>query len=517
MRVSVTAVHLSASVDQTFQLCFISQTRTNELFFLVKNKLKIYHYKIKKMFRFFKFILNFFKSLSKIKKQKLVLNTHSSHDIQNDSISNETKEEFYLSEVLADFHFIFELADGQYERIPVHKILLAITSDVFRVMFNGSWRDKNEVEIIDASTDAFKEFLQFFYLRQSKISTEHVDKLMYLGDKYNVTKCLRECEVFIMSSLDKDNIFEAYELAILFDRTYLKKHCEMFIGCYTKFVFKSEHFLTCDSKLLCHILKLDLFSYSESKIFKACMKWIYEWVKSNMEQLTRDDIQAQIDEILKEICFESITQKELDMIIHSDEFKSISSLVKLPEFQSNIFSKEQRMNFDNFLSNKEYITYCDRLISKSLSNTPYFIKSIEKTTFSINQPLFFVGFACNELTSYENNNYYYTNDLPSEISIVQIPNSKQSGDEINLFTGEINLQSIFRYYHSSRPILMKPGLMYQIQLKQSPPPNCCTGAMMKSEVQINPNITVQFHGDPIEDFGGVTKGMIRCLYFIRNN
>lgn len=320
----------------------------------------------------------------------------SSQDNQNNSISNGPKEEFYLSETLADFHFTFKSSDGQYERIPVHKILLAIASDVFRAMFNGSWREKNEVEIIDASADAFKEFLQFIYLRQAKVSMEHVGRVMYHGDKYNINKCLGECEVFIMNSLDKDNIFEAYELSFLFDRTYLKKHCDLFIGFYTKSVFESDNFLTCDSKVLSHILKLDLMSCLESLIFKACMNWVHEWIKSATDQLTSDDVQAQIGEILKEIRFKSISQKELDIIIHSydnlfssDEFKDISST--LPEFQSNIFSKKHRIMSGNSPWNGQ-ITICDRQISKSFSHTPYFIQSVEKTTFSINQPIFFVGF-----------------------------------------------------------------------------------------------------------------------------
>lgn len=59
-------------------------------------------------------------------------------------------EKLYLSKKSADFYLIFEISDGKYERIPAHKNLLVAASDVFEVMFNGTWKEKNEVEIVDA-------------------------------------------------------------------------------------------------------------------------------------------------------------------------------------------------------------------------------------------------------------------------------------------------------------------------------------------------------------------------------
>lgn len=59
---------------------------------------------------------------------------------------------------------MFELADDRYEPVPAHKIFLVTFSDVFRVMLNGTWIEKNEVKICDASPSAFKEILQFIYL-----------------------------------------------------------------------------------------------------------------------------------------------------------------------------------------------------------------------------------------------------------------------------------------------------------------------------------------------------------------
>lgn len=72
-------------------------------------------------------------------------------------VSSTIVEKLYLNEEFADTHFVFESG----ERIPANKNILGIVSDVFRVMFNGSYIEKTEMKIVDASVNAFKEFLQF--------------------------------------------------------------------------------------------------------------------------------------------------------------------------------------------------------------------------------------------------------------------------------------------------------------------------------------------------------------------
>ena len=72
-------------------------------------------------------------------------------------------ERFYLNEKHADFHFLFKIADDKYESVPAHKILLEV-SDVFQAWFNGDWKDKTKVEIVDAAAVDFKEFLRYFYM-----------------------------------------------------------------------------------------------------------------------------------------------------------------------------------------------------------------------------------------------------------------------------------------------------------------------------------------------------------------
>lgn len=61
-----------------------------------------------------------------------------------------------------DVHFIFE-EDNDTVKLPAHKDVLAASSKVFDAMFNGELKEEGDVNIVDASSAAFKEL---FYEHQ---------------------------------------------------------------------------------------------------------------------------------------------------------------------------------------------------------------------------------------------------------------------------------------------------------------------------------------------------------------
>lgn len=79
-------------------------------------------------------------------------------------------EKLYLKEGRADVHFVFNSDDDQCIRIPAHKFILSLVSEVFCTMFNGSWIECSKVEIVDASVDAFTEFHGIIYLAKGKVT-----------------------------------------------------------------------------------------------------------------------------------------------------------------------------------------------------------------------------------------------------------------------------------------------------------------------------------------------------------
>lgn len=202
-------------------------------------------------------------------------------------------EKFYLNENLADFHFIFKSisSDGHSERIPVHKIVLANVSDVFRVMFNGSWKEKVDVEIVDASADAFKEFLQFFYLSEANVTSQNVSEVVNLGKKYDVTECFDVCGQFLRDHITDDDVCVIYGLASHLEHKELEKQCIEYIQRNAEAILTSESFLKYDPKVLQKILQMDSLTCPEDEVFEALVKWM----KAKMEptELTQQIVHSQ--------------------------------------------------------------------------------------------------------------------------------------------------------------------------------------------------------------------------------
>ncbi|XP_031639426.1 BTB/POZ domain-containing protein 3-like [Contarinia nasturtii] len=230
--------------------------------------------------------------------------SNTSNDYAIKGISS-VGEQLYLNEETADFHFICKSADGKDERIPVHKLLLGSVSDVFRAMFSDSWKDKVDVVITDATVAEFEEFLQFFYLTRAKLTMDNIAKVLYLGDKYNVTECMDTCTKFLRRTITENNVCWCYALAVLHHQDDLIRYCELMIAENTKAVFSSTSFLECSKEVLGHILGMDSLSCSEVEVFKA----IIEWVKkaSGENELTREIVQTHLGELFFKIRYRSMT------------------------------------------------------------------------------------------------------------------------------------------------------------------------------------------------------------------
>ncbi|XP_055301659.1 uncharacterized protein LOC129568118 [Sitodiplosis mosellana] len=426
----------------------------------------------------------------------------------------------YLNSELADVHFVFG-ANDDYERVSAHKMLLMAASDVFATMFNGTWKEKDEVEITDASVAVFKEFLQFFYFDQVKLTMENVTAVMNLGEKYNVAECLTVCSKFLKNNLNDENVCRDYGLAILLNQWSLKKACEVFIGSNIKTVFKSTGFLTCDQQMLAQILQLDWMLCSEVELFEACMSWVR--MSSKKDVLSKRMMRAHLGDLFHEIRFGSMLFQEFSSLIPSygqffnaSEYGTIIQMIADDEFEATSFNgnREKRCNSYPWIEEDE--VRCNRLLSRYKLNKPYFLKNLETTKFSTNEPLLLSDFTLDRIYEYAGQKYYYCEDVLTEITIVEVSSFDGSHKEVEKFNGMANINnSSVTNVEIPKPILIKPGFMYEIRLQQNPPENCAIGLILKSKVQVGDGITIQFHDDALMPRDTTPTGLIYKLRFYR--
>lgn len=286
---------------------------------------------------------------------------------KNQGLSAKLKK-LYLDAATADAYFLFEDA-MKSEKIPAHKNLLAIGSDSLYAMFyrglkreddvNDAAEEVNEgadktdetnsniVKIEDVSIGAFKEFLQFFYCDQVKLTMENIYEVVYLGKKYLVEECINVCERFLNESLGDDNVCIIYELAIRFDMFELQHVCEAHIAKNANAVFQSECFIECKKSVLGRILRSNTLSCAETAVFLASMEWVK--AASNQEVVTKDLVNEHLGDLFMEIRFGSMTIEELAKLTTSygelftrDEYQEIVQTIVLKDFQPKVFKKDAR-------------------------------------------------------------------------------------------------------------------------------------------------------------------------------
>lgn len=430
-------------------------------------------------------------------------------------------QKLYLDAQMADVYFVFMSNGVAIERVPAHKNHLAVVSKVFEKMFNGKWTEKDEVKIVDATAAAFKEFLQFFYFDRVVVSMDHVDEVMNLGKKYDVNECLTVCEKFLRHQLTDDNVCWAYALAILFDQVKLQRTCEMLIGLNANKVLKSKSFLQINQNVLAHILAIDWLSCSEVELFEACMAWIK--TKSNETTLTKSLVKLYLGNLFNHFRFGSMTFSEFASLIPSygklfaiDEYMEIIQMIADEQFEPMTFSanREPRCGTQpDFEDNK---IHCTRLASSQNSTKPYFIRELEVTTFSVNEPLLLIGFLCEDIHMYCDEEFTDMESVPTYITIVEISQDFPH-DECFLHDEENEIRSfVWSHIVLPKPILIRPGFFYEIRLKQDPPMNCSSQVLMKSEVKIEPDILIRFHRDTFLDNDKyAARGLIWDLDFCR--
>ncbi|XP_055299417.1 BTB/POZ domain-containing protein 3-like [Sitodiplosis mosellana] len=423
-------------------------------------------------------------------------------------VFSEVGEKLYLKADMADVHFVFNSDDESIERIPAHKLILMAASDVFRTMFNGTWKEQKEVKIVDVSADAFKEFLQFFYLNRVKLTMENVDKVMNLGKMYDMAECVAVCSKFLKNNLNDDNVCSSYGLAILFDQKDLKRSCESVIGLNTIAVLKSPGFFACNEKAMAEILKLNWLQCTEIELFEACMSWLKAICKQDV--LTKEIVQAKLGESFYEFRFGLMVLQDIHAMISNyfshSEYAEIFQMITYnglspDQLDVNQAKRLKQMKRDSFPWDEKDLIQFGRLFSRYRSTEPYFIKNLEITKFSSNGPLLLKQFELCTVSKYLNGKFQDTfKNVPTEMTIVEVTGAENSKNETLLYNEKENLTSPNSDPHRivclSKPIFIRPGFVYEIRLKQDPPKDCAISPLMMSERR-KEGITIQFHDDPL--------------------
>lgn len=400
----------------------------------------------------------------------------------------------FMNEMTANVRFVFEMGE-QTVRIPAHKHALAARSNVFEAMFKDPQEDVNDVKITDVTPSSFRLFLQFFYLTEIELTAESIKDVMKLGIKYGVADCETICDKFLLDHLEDECVCGIYDLAIKFNRIEVKNLCEIFIGINASEVFQLAGFLNCPKMVLQRILRLKSLEINEFGVFKACIAWTKKASKKNY--LSTDTIKNYLGDLINDIHFD---------LMEMDEFLTIFKLYEL------LFTAEKRRDIINKITAKEFqprnnihgrqcmwilkpIIDCN--LKFNLRKSPYYIQTIESTTFSTNKAVLLRAIVCTKMYAFNGRSFINeVDDIPCIIEIFEYRNYVNGqyvyvDNEAEL---EYNFEDKEFNFWFEKPIIIVPEKKYEIRFKFESLDGLCTNIALTSDTeQLNDDIVVTFH------------------------
>lgn len=380
-------------------------------------------------------------------------------------VRDKVSRELFLSDEMSDVKFVFRNKENpndkkQIVNIPAHKLILASGSGAFRDKFNGLWKDRKEVEIDDSSPDAFKEFLQCFYLGHGTFTNEIISNVIHLVKKYEIAHCcMNACVRFLKDTLSPVCTCLSYSLSILHDQTDLRKFCEEQIKANASIVLRSYDFLNCDQALLSEILKLELCC-DEEIVFNGCLEWAKNSCEKNgLNGNNTEMLRNSLGDCLYLIRFGTMTLQEFTRcnlkyrgLIEEIDSQEIINCITQKKFQSK-FTQKPRLYW-----NQNKIWKCQ----PEDSGTIKYVIAPETVQFTSNKSTLLGGIYCSDLACEQNI------VVSAKIAVYWMNNSKENeeNEEKNLFCGIFNFTKAKQaYLKLVTPIYIKGGDTYEIRLQ----------------------------------------------------
>ncbi|KAK6913906.1 BTB/POZ domain [Dillenia turbinata] len=135
-------------------------------------------------------------------------------------------EQYVNNPTLSDVIFLVE-----GKRFYAHRICLLASSDAFRAMFDGGYREKDarDIEIPNIRWEVFEMMMRFIYTGSVDITLDIAQDLLRAADQYLLEGLKRLCEYTIAQDISLETVSSMYELSEAFHALSLRHACILFI------------------------------------------------------------------------------------------------------------------------------------------------------------------------------------------------------------------------------------------------------------------------------------------------
>jgi len=135
-------------------------------------------------------------------------------------------EQYVNNPTLSDVTFLIE-----GKRFYAHRICLLASSDAFRAMFDGGYKEKDakDIEIPNIRWDVFELMMRYIYTGSVDVNLEIAQDLLRAADQYLLEGLKRLCEYTIAQDIRIDNVSLMYDLSEAFNAVSLRNACILFV------------------------------------------------------------------------------------------------------------------------------------------------------------------------------------------------------------------------------------------------------------------------------------------------
>ena len=247
----------------------------------------------------------------------------------------------FNNELLSDVKFVVPASQGDSETrktIPVHKLVLAISSPVFYAMFYGQLAEaKDCVELPDCEYDSMLEFLRYLYSDKANLTLSNVMHVLYLADKYMVPSLAEKCSEYLRENLSTANVFSIIPHARKFEDKDLEGLCWEVIEENTEEAVTSDDFVTLERSLIESVVKRERLTVKEVDLFKAVDRWATR--ESERQGITADgESKRRIigEDIVKAIRFPVMSEKEFVSVVLDCRILNFGEMSELMKYYNDV-------------------------------------------------------------------------------------------------------------------------------------------------------------------------------------
>lgn len=419
---------------------------------------------------------------------------------------NSNLYKLYKNANITDVSFLF---NDEKKKIAANKCLLAVASPVFEKMFYGDLKEPGDISIVDATYEAFLEFLQFFYSDKFELSTDNICEVLTLADKYDVAGLINLCVQFLEYYLSDQTVCWVYDLALMFDLSHLINLCQEKICFETASVFTSQSFKACGSNILSRILALDELSCDEIFVFHRAMEWATEACRRSNIEPTMENKKLELGECFNLIRFPTMSSEQFSVCIGEDGLFDGSEMIDILGYltlrrtlKTKRFSTQPRCGTPAWTKDNTIVT-CDR---RSLPNLCKLVtRSRDVAIFSVNERILLGQLGFSTFKS-------ETVDQKHGQLIIR----RSSDRELPLHSQTIDIcTSSFTKIVLQKAIVMQPFEKYEIetQWELDGDESLLFRTDCRNEVMLDGGVRFQFEPDSQLDYDNVSEGLLVGLYF----